>query len=112
MITCMFLCLRAVICVGPAGKAAQFTFEGDEDDEEEEQADEGAAEGGQGQGAADGAEGDDDDFTVAWEVLDLARTLFEKQDSRLVAKDLGETYAVLGDVSLETGKCAAFDDKC
>ncbi|KAJ9110806.1 hypothetical protein QFC22_006662 [Naganishia vaughanmartiniae] len=87
---------------GPVGKAAQFTFEGDEDDDEEEQPEEGAAEGGEGQGAADGAEGDDDDFTVAWEVLDLARTLFEKQDLRLVAKDLGETYAVLGDVSLET----------
>ncbi|KAJ9093080.1 hypothetical protein QFC21_006576 [Naganishia friedmannii] len=85
---------------GPAGKAAQFTFEGDEDDDEDEQPEEGAAEGGQGEDAA--AEGDDDDFTVAWEVLDLARTLFEKQDLHLVAKDLGETYAVLGDVSLET----------
>jgi hypothetical protein len=37
-------------------------------------------------------------------VLDLARTLFEKQDLAAVSKDLGETYATLGDVSLETGK--------
>jgi HAT1-interacting factor 1 len=96
----------SVFTIGPTGKAAQFTFEGDEDDDEEEQPEEGAAEGGEGEGAA--AEGDDDDFTVAWEVLDLARTLFEKQDLHLVARDLGETYAVLGDVSLETGGSALF----
>lgn len=85
------------IFVAPVGKAAQFSFEGDDDEEEEEQGDE--AEEGQAEG-----EGDDDDFTVAWEVLDLARTLFEKQATAAAAKDLGETYAVLGDVSLETGE--------
>ncbi|KAJ9099687.1 hypothetical protein QFC20_005619 [Naganishia adeliensis] len=79
----------------PVGKAAQFSFEGDDDDDEEQ------ADDAEGEGQAEG-EGDDDDFTVAWEVLDLARTLFEKQGTATAAKDLGETYAVLGDVSLET----------
>ncbi|KAI5449853.1 hypothetical protein NCC49_003969 [Naganishia albida] len=79
----------------PVGKAAQFSFEGDGDDDEEQQDE------GEGEGQAEG-EGDDDDFTVAWEVLDLARTLFEKQGTAAAARDLGETYATLGDVSLET----------
>lgn len=47
----------------------------------------------------------EDDFNAAWEVLDLARALFEKlqetdDESKL---KLADTYMSLGDVSLETG---------
>jgi HAT1-interacting factor 1 len=56
-------------------------------------------------------EGDDaepeDDFNAAWEVLDLARAIYDKQkeedgDEEVKLK-LADTYIALGDVSLETG---------
>jgi HAT1-interacting factor 1 len=48
----------------------------------------------------------EDDFNAAWEVLDLARALFEKlQDTEGDSKlKLADTYMALGDVSLETGQ--------
>jgi HAT1-interacting factor 1 len=64
-------------------------------------ADEEAAEGQE-------EEGDDepeDDFNAAWEILDLARSLFDKrkdEDDEIKLK-LADTYVALGDVSLETG---------
>ena len=50
----------------------------------------------------------EDDFNAAWEVLDLARAIFEKQkDENDMAKlKLADTYMCLGDVSLETGPSA------
>ncbi|KAH8110982.1 hypothetical protein DFH11DRAFT_706912 [Phellopilus nigrolimitatus] len=63
-----------------------------EDDEEE------------GEEDADGEP--EDDFNAAWEVLDLARALFEKrkeEDDDIKLK-LADTYIALGDVSLETEK--------
>lgn len=60
----------------------------------------------------------EDDFNAAWEVLDLARAIFEKhqEDSDELKMKLAETYIVLGDVSLETGQyhmrfpiCLSFD---
>lgn len=47
----------------------------------------------------------EDDFNAAWEVLDLARAIFEKgKDESDEAKlKLADTYMCLGDVSLETG---------
>jgi len=47
----------------------------------------------------------EDDFNAAWEVLDLARALFEKQkdESDEAKLKLADTYMCLGDVSLETG---------
>lgn len=58
----------------------------------------------------DDEEGDDgepeDDFNAAWEVLDLARALYEKrqdEDDEIKLK-LADTFISLGDVSLETGK--------
>jgi len=47
----------------------------------------------------------EDDFNAAWEVLDVARTLFEKrasEDDKIKLK-LADTYLYLGDISLETG---------
>ena len=64
---------------------------GDDDDEEEE----------------DGEP--EDDFNAAWEVLDLARAIYDRQkdmdvqDKDEVKLKLADTYIALGDVSLETG---------
>ncbi|PIL25256.1 hypothetical protein GSI_13145 [Ganoderma sinense ZZ0214-1] len=47
----------------------------------------------------------EDDFNAAWEVLDLARAIYEKQDqSDEVKLKLAEVFVTLGDVSLETEK--------
>ena len=59
---------------------------------------------------ADGdEEGDEaepeDDFNAAWEVLDLARAIYDKgkdEDDEVKLK-LADTYITLGDISLETG---------
>jgi HAT1-interacting factor 1 len=66
---------------------------------------EGEGEEGAGDGGADEAE-PEDDFNAAWEVLDLARAIYEKQmdgddEMRLKAAD---TFIMLGDISLETEK--------
>jgi HAT1-interacting factor 1 len=68
---------------------------------------EGEEEAGEG---ADEAE-PEDDFNAAWEVLDLARAIYEKQmdgndEMRLRVAD---TFIMLGDISLETGaSCPSF----
>ncbi|KAI0369840.1 hypothetical protein BV20DRAFT_1036313 [Pilatotrama ljubarskyi] len=60
--------------------------------------------------AAEEQEEDDgepeDDFNAAWEVLDLARAIYEKQqdESDEVKLKLADTFIALGDVSLETEK--------
>ncbi|KAF8817471.1 hypothetical protein BYT27DRAFT_7074736 [Phlegmacium glaucopus] len=62
--------------------------------------------------AEEGADEDDgepeDDFNAAWEVLDLARAIYDKQksesDDEEVRLKLADTYIALGDVSLETEK--------
>jgi len=48
----------------------------------------------------------EDDFNAAWEVLDLARAIFDKQkeESDEAKLKLADTYMSLGDVSLETEK--------
>ena len=50
----------------------------------------------------------EDDYNAAWEVLDVARTIYSKivedggsDDDKL---NLAECYIALGDVSCETGK--------
>jgi HAT1-interacting factor 1 len=57
---------------------------------------------------ADGDEGDEaepeDDFNAAWEVLDLARAIYDKgKEDNEVKLKLADTYITLGDISLETG---------
>ncbi|KIJ55652.1 hypothetical protein M422DRAFT_151223 [Sphaerobolus stellatus SS14] len=68
-------------------------------EEEEEDGDDEAA-GGDDDGEPE------DDFNAAWEVLEVARSLYETQkDSNLESKArLADTYILLGDVSLETEK--------
>ncbi|KAG1721434.1 uncharacterized protein EDB91DRAFT_1064394 [Suillus paluster] len=93
------------------GKGPILSFSGDADEgvdlfgqaaiaEEEE---EGEEENGEGEGE-DGEP--EDDFNAAWEVLELARAIYEKgkdEDDEIKMK-LAETYIALGDVSLETEK--------
>lgn len=67
----------------------------EEDEEEEGDEDDVAAE-------------PEDDFNASWEVLDLARNIYEKQRDtgdaeRELLQKLADTYVSLGDVSLETG---------
>ncbi|KAF8745451.1 hypothetical protein AX14_008884 [Amanita brunnescens Koide BX004] len=48
----------------------------------------------------------EDDFNAAWEVLEMARSIYEgqKEDDDDVKLKLADTYVALGDVSLETEK--------
>jgi HAT1-interacting factor 1 len=92
---------------GANGKGPILSFSGD--------ADEGVDLFGQAaiaeeEGDEEDAEGEDgepeDDFNAAWEVLELARAIYEKskdEDDEVKMK-LAETYIALGDVSLETEK--------
>lgn len=60
----------------------------------------------QKEGNEEEAEGEpEDDFNAAWEVLEVARSLYD--DQKDVGDDvklkLADTYMALGDISLETG---------
>lgn len=58
--------------------------------------------------AAEEEDEPEDDFNAAWEVLDLARAIYDKQvqqeEDDEVRLKLADTYIALGDVSLETGR--------
>ncbi|KAF9480542.1 hypothetical protein BDN70DRAFT_877537 [Pholiota conissans] len=96
---------------GSGGKGPILSFSGDADDtvdifaqaaaEHDEDEDE--------EGEGEGEDGEpEDDFNAAWEVLDLARAIYEKQNEDSpddeVKLKLADTYIALGDVSLETEK--------
>ncbi|CAG9774012.1 unnamed protein product [Ceutorhynchus assimilis] len=51
-------------------------------------------------GPVENPEEDEDDLEVAWEVLECAKKIFEKQNDK---KQLAETLIALGEVSLESG---------
>jgi hypothetical protein len=73
---------------------AQASKDAEEEEEEEEDA-------GEGEGEGDEPE---DDFNAAWEVLDLARAIYEKRkEDEEIRLKLADTFIALGDVSLETG---------
>ncbi|KAF8259306.1 hypothetical protein EI94DRAFT_1616434, partial [Lactarius quietus] len=97
-----------------------LSFSGDAEDEDEDPAvdlfagaskpDADADADAEDDGEGEGEEGDEaepeDDFNAAWEVLDLARAIYEKRMDgddamRLRAAD---TFIMLGDISLETEK--------
>lgn len=104
--------------------SGNFVFEGDEvEDETEDNAEAGpstsaAANEGAGEVAGEDGEGEaeeggdepEDDYNAAWEVLDVARTIYlkkvEEKDEREDKLNLAECYLALGDVSLETGGSA------
>ncbi|OCH84619.1 hypothetical protein OBBRIDRAFT_798927 [Obba rivulosa] len=97
----------------PEGSSRKFlSFSGDADDDDAVDL---FAEATNAVDEADpDAEGEDeevdgepeDDFNAAWEVLDLARAIYEKQQDEddEVKLKLADTYIALGDVSLETEK--------
>jgi len=99
----------------PVGKGFSFaepTFEGEGDDAEEDAGEEDqGGEQGEEQGEGEGGEEPEDDYNAAWEVLDVARTIYIKllEDSKGEMKEekmkLADTYLALGDVSCETGTC-------
>ncbi|KAJ3516947.1 hypothetical protein NLJ89_g813 [Agrocybe chaxingu] len=93
-----------------------LSFSGDAEDMDDDQpvdlfaqaaagADEEDGDGGEGE-EDDGEP--EDDFNAAWEVLDLARAIYDKQkdeeNDEEVKLKLADTYIALGDVSLETEK--------
>ena len=89
---------------GAAAANPNFVFEGDGDDDDEEEEEE-------EQGAANA--NDEDDFNAAWDVLDVARTIYGKELDKPDLTDeqknslkltLANCYAALGDISLETGE--------
>ncbi|KAF9318331.1 hypothetical protein BG003_011430 [Podila horticola] len=87
-----------------APNSSRFVFEGDDDDDEEEEEEEngeGAA-GAPAEGGEEGAQDDNDDFAVAWDVLDLARVLYHKIGTEEALLKLGDVHMALGDVSLES----------
>lgn len=101
----------AVAAEGAAGesKNGKFVFEGDAEEEEEDEEENGEGEGEGGEG--EGGDEPEDDFNAAWEVLDVARTIYERTLADLPADggredrlNLSETYITLGDVSCETGE--------
>jgi tetratricopeptide (TPR) repeat protein len=66
-------------------------------DNEAEEAEEGAGEGdGEGE-----AEEEEDDFQIAWEILDVARLIYSKQDSPLAKQVTAEIHMDLGDLQME-----------
>ena len=92
------------------GGGAFLSFSGDAEDEPvdlfaEAQKAVDEAEAAQAEEEEDDEAEPEDDFNAAWEVLDLARAIYEKQqdESDEVKLKLADVFITLGDVSLETG---------
>lgn len=98
---------EALLQAASGNKKKLIEFSGDEEEEEEASAEDQDQEGEPEAEAAD----DEDDFTIAWENLDVARLLFEQRinscndESEKLAlnRALGYVYQDLGDLSLENG---------
>ena len=93
-----------------ANSGAFLSFSGDAEDEAVDLFAEAQKSAEEEDAAAQQEDEDDeaepeDDFNAAWEVLDLARAIYEKQqdESDEVKLKLAEVFITLGDVSLETG---------
>ncbi|KAJ1559397.1 hypothetical protein HK096_000692, partial [Nowakowskiella sp. JEL0078] len=78
------------------GKILIFNEEDEEENEDEAETGEGENEDGEQE-----ENEEDDDMSLAWTVLDLARTLLLNMDGLEHQKMLAETYLALGDISLE-----------
>jgi hypothetical protein len=112
--TCLFVFFVVRVEVAPNGnKILSFSGDAEEGDDDPavdlfavaDETGDADAEGDDDDGdGADEAE-PEDDFNAAWEVLDLARAIYEKGmggDDRVQLK-AADTLIALGDVSLETG---------
>lgn len=100
------LILLTLASSSAGGNAPILSFSGDAEDVEDAAVDLFAQEVEEPDGEEEGDGGEpEDDFNAAWEVLDLARAIYEKQkdeDDEIKLK-LADTYITLGDISLETG---------
>ncbi|OZJ04296.1 hypothetical protein BZG36_02576 [Bifiguratus adelaidae] len=57
-----------------------------------------------GENQADAAAQNEDDFAYAWEILDIARVIYAKQEGKEAQLKLADVLMYLGDISLETEK--------
>lgn len=73
------------------GDMPDFTAKVEEEEEDSEEEEEGG--------------NTDEDFETAWDILDVARVIFEKGDDKNTKLKLADVHLCLGDVSLETGEC-------
>ncbi|SRR6266702_1105906 len=96
-----------------------LSFSGDAEEEEEEDPavdlfeaskPDTEAEDDAGDGDGEDEAEPEDDFNAAWEVLDLARAIYEKQmdGDDAVRLKVADTFIMLGDISLETGACCRY----
>ncbi|KAI8991604.1 hypothetical protein BDF20DRAFT_811061 [Mycotypha africana] len=72
-----------------------------EEDKEEVEEDNEQDEEGEGDGETNNAE---EDFEAAWDILDVARVIFEKSEDNETRLKLADVHLCLGDISLETEK--------
>jgi HAT1-interacting factor 1 len=94
----------------PAKSTATISFSGDAEDEEEDDGEEGEGEGN--------GEEKEDDFQIAWEVLETAKALYEAQlegrkgkgvvgkgsdQDKAVERKIADVCDLLGEVSIENG---------
>jgi HAT1-interacting factor 1 len=82
----------------------RFHFEGEPDLREVEAEDGDEADDEENQEEKEEEEGESDMFNDAWDVLDIARVIYEKDTSQEARLKLADVYSCLGDVSLETEK--------
>lgn len=102
---------EALLQAASGNKKRVIEFSGDGDEEDEEESPEDQEDDQSGEPKAENADEEEDDFTIAWENLDVARLLFEKRiefcndESEKLAlnRALGYVYQDLGDLSLENG---------
>jgi len=112
-----FLIRHGISGSGTGAAGPILSFSGDIEDDGEDQpidlfgqasVEQDGEDGSEGEGEGEEDDGEpEDDFNAAWEVLDLARAIYEKQkeddgDEEVKLK-LADTFIALGDVSLETG---------
>ncbi|KAI9287403.1 hypothetical protein BC943DRAFT_319709 [Umbelopsis sp. AD052] len=82
----------------------RFHFEGEPDLREVEAEDDHEADDEEGQDEQEEEGGESDMFNDAWDVLDIARVIYEKDSNQEARLKLADVYSCLGDVSLETEK--------
>lgn len=100
----------ALLKAASGDKKKLIEFSGDEDEEDEEDAEDGQEQENDNEEAAP-EDAEEDDFTIAWENLDVARLLFEKRievctdksEESTLNRSLAFVYQDLGDLSLENG---------
>ncbi|KAL1931867.1 hypothetical protein VTP01DRAFT_8923 [Rhizomucor pusillus] len=86
-------------------KDARFQFEDEAPaEEEEEEEEEKQQEKEEEEGEAPAEEAEEDDFETAWDVLDVARVIFEKGEDKESKLKLADVHLCLADLSAETEK--------